>query len=129
SAAQRVTEAGILDSIRNINTNWPGAFFRNGKFSQHEVNASGGGQGYNFYTSLSYYNQEGVLQRSGLQRYTYRTNLDFKRDRLTVSIRSSAGFSQLSGIESEAGVALANPIAAAYLELPYRRLYLPNGKV
>lgn len=129
TAAQRATEAGLLDSIRNINTDWPSVFFRKGKFSQHEVNASGGGQGFNFYTSLSYYKQEGVIIRSGLDRYTFRTNLDFKRDRLSVSVRTTAGFSQLSGIESEAGVALANPIAAAYLELPYRRLYLPNGKV
>ena len=129
SAAQRSMEAASLDSIRNINTDWPSMFTRNGKFSQHEVNASGGGQGFNFYTSLSYYKQEGVLLRSDLDRYTFRTNLDFKRDRLTVSIRTAAGFSQLSGIESEAGVALGNPIAAAYLELPYRRLFLPNGKV
>lgn len=129
SAAQQAAGTATLDSIRQINTDWPSIFFRNAKFNQHEVNASGGGENYNFYTSLSYYNQEGVLQRSGLERYTFRTNLDFKKDRLTMSIRSSAGFSQLSGIESEAGIALANPIAAAYLELPYRRLYLPNGKV
>lgn len=129
TAAQRATEAALLDSIRNINTDWPSVFFRKGQFTQHEVNASGGSQGLNFYTSLSYYKQQGVLLRSGLERYTFRTNLDFKKDRLSVSVRSAAGFSQLSGIESEAGIALANPIAAAYLELPYRRLYLPNGKV
>lgn len=129
TAAQRATEAALLDSIRNINTDWPGVFFRKGKFSQHEVNASGGSQGLNFYTSLSYYKQDGVLIRSGLERYTFRTNLDFKREKLSVSVRSAAGFSQLSGIESEAAIALANPIAAAYLEMPYRRLFLPNGKV
>lgn len=129
TAAQKATEAASLDSIRSINTDWPNVFFRKGKFSQHEVNASGGSQGLTFYTSLSYYKQEGVLIRSNLDRYTFRTNLDFKKDRLSVSVRTSAGFSQFSNIESEAGVALANPIAAAYLELPYRRLYLPNGKI
>lgn len=126
--AQKDLERGLLDSIRGINTNWPDLFFRNAKFSQHEVSASGGTQGLSFFTSLSYFKQEGVVIRSDLERYTFRTNLDFKRDRLTIGLRTVAGFSTLSNIESEAGVALANPIAAAYLELPYRRPFLANGK-
>lgn len=129
SATQKATEAALLDSIKLIDTDWPSLFFRKGKFTQHEVNASGGGQGVTFFTSLGYYKQEGVLQRSNVERYTFRTNLDFKTTRLTVSVRTSAGFSKLNGIESEAGIALANPIAAAYLELPYRRPFLTNGKV
>jgi TonB-linked SusC/RagA family outer membrane protein len=129
TAAQQAAGTAALDSIRQIDLNWPGVFTRNAKFKQHELNASGGGEGFNFYTSLSYFKQEGILQRSNLDRYTFRTNLDFKRDRLSVSIRTGAGFSQQSNIESEAAIALANPIAASYLELPYRRLYLPNGKV
>jgi TonB-linked SusC/RagA family outer membrane protein len=129
SAVQKSSEALLLDSIKKIDTDWPSLFFRNGKFSQHEINASGGSQGLTFYTSLGYYKQEGVLQRSNLERYTFRTNIEFKTSRLTVSLRSSAGFSLLNGIESEAGVALANPIAAAYLELPYRKPFLSNNKV
>ena len=128
TTAQRATEAALLDSIRKIDTDWAGLFFRNGKFSQHEVNASGGSQNINFFTSLSYYKQEGSIIRSKLERYTFRTNLDFKTTRLAVSLRSFAGYSQYNQIESEAGVALANPIAAAYLELPYRRAFLANGK-
>lgn len=127
--AQRATEAALLDSIKQINTDWAGLFFRNAKFQQHEVNASGGNDKLNYYTSLSYYKQEGVIIRSLLERYTFRSNLDFKTDRLSVSVRSSAGFSKLSNIESEAGVALANPVAAAFLELPYRRAFTPAGKV
>ncbi len=126
--AQRATEAGLLDSVRKIDTDWPSLFFRNGGFTQHEVNASGGAPGLTYYTSLSYYKQDGILNRSNLERYIFRTNLDFKTSRLTVSIRSSAGFSKQNNIESEAGVALANPIAAAYLELPYRLPFLSNGK-
>jgi TonB-linked SusC/RagA family outer membrane protein len=124
--AQKDLNAHLLDSIGQINTDWISLFTRDGKFLEQEVNASGGANGMTYYTSLSYYKQEGVLERSDLQRYTYRGNIDFKSDRLTVGIRTSAGFSQLNGIESEAGVALANPIAAAYLELPYKSLY-KNG--
>jgi TonB-linked SusC/RagA family outer membrane protein len=125
---QKDAEKLLLDSIRKIDTDWADIMTRNAKFQQHEVSASGGSQGLSFFTSLSYYKQEGIIIRSDLERYTFRTNLDFKKDRLTISIRSAAGFSKFNNIESEAGVALANAIAAAYLELPYRRPFLPNGK-
>jgi len=127
--AQQAIFNSRLDSIRKIDTDWADIFFRNSQFKQHELNASGGTQNLSFYTSLSTYQQEGILDRSSLDRYTFRGNVDFKSDRLTASIRSSAGYSSQSGIESEAGVALANPIAAAFLELPYRQLYKTPGVI
>ncbi|HVG15081.1 MAG TPA: SusC/RagA family TonB-linked outer membrane protein, partial [Chitinophagaceae bacterium] len=126
---QQAAAARTLDSFSQINTNWPDIFFRKGTFKQHEVNASGGSQGFNFFTSLSAFQQEGVVIRSNLDRYTFRGNLDFKTDRLTVSVRSAAGWSSQGGIESEAAIALANPVAAAYLELPYVSLNKPSGGV
>jgi TonB-linked SusC/RagA family outer membrane protein len=125
--AQQQANRRAYDSLRSINTDWPSIFFRTGRFMQHEVNASGATGGLGFYTSLSYYRQEGTVIRSDLERYTYRGNLDFKSGRLTVQLRSSAGFSKQSGIESEAAIALANPIAAAYLSLPYLRAYNQFG--
>jgi hypothetical protein len=67
--------------------------------------------------------------RSSLDRYTFRGNVDFRTDRLNVNVRTGAGWSNQSGIESEAGIALANPIAAAFLTLPYERLYRPDGNI
>ena len=129
TAAQRLVFDGLLDSVRQINTNWADILFRRSTFQQHELNASGGTQELNFYSSLSVYKQEGILDRSNLDRYTFRTNVDYKANRVTVSMRTYAGYSINSGIESEAGVALANPVAAAYLELPYRKLFRADGKV
>jgi TonB-linked SusC/RagA family outer membrane protein len=127
STTQRATEARLLDSIRGINTFWPDIMTRNARFRQHELNASGGANNISFYTSLSVFNQQGIIHRSNLDRYTFRANVDYKTERLTVAIRSSAGWSSQQLIESEAGVALANPIAAAYLELPYVRFKNPDG--
>lgn len=127
--AQRATEALLLDSVRGINTDWPSIMTRNAKFRQHELNASGGSNNLSFYTSLSVYNQEGIIHRSNLDRYTFRANIDYKTERLTVSVRSAAGWSSQALIESEAGVALANPIAASYLELPYTRFRNDAGRV
>jgi TonB-linked SusC/RagA family outer membrane protein len=127
--AQRTLEAALLDSIKGINTFWPDIMTRNARFKQHEFNASGGANNISFYTSLSVYNQEGIIHRSNLDRYTFRANIDYKTERLTVSVRSAAGWSSQQLIESEAGVALANPVAAAYLELPYVRFKNPNGTI
>jgi TonB-linked SusC/RagA family outer membrane protein len=129
TAAQKAANAASLDSIRAIDTDWPAVFFQKGRFTQHEVSASGGTQNFNFYTSLSAFKQQGGIIRSNLDRYTYRANIDFKTERLTVSVRSSAGWSSLSGIESEGGIFLANPILAAYLELPYVSLNRVGGGV
>lgn len=126
---QQAAARASLDSVRQINTNWQDVFFRNGTFQTHEVNASGGTGNTSFFTSLSYFGQQGVVRRSSLDRYTFRANLDFRTERLQVNLRSGAGWSKQNGIESEAGVALANPIAAAYLTLPYERLYGTNGAI
>jgi TonB-linked SusC/RagA family outer membrane protein len=129
SSSQKLVFDRLLDSVKQINTNWADIFFRRSRFKQHELNASGGSDKITFFTSLSVYQQAGILDRSNLDRYTYRGNLNFKTDRLTASVLTSAGFSSSSGIESEAGVALANPIAAAFLEMPYRKLNRNDGKV
>ncbi|MBD0288588.1 MAG: SusC/RagA family TonB-linked outer membrane protein, partial [Flavisolibacter sp.] len=129
SAAQKAAADATLDSVRKINTDWPSVFFQRGTFRQNEVSASGGSEGVSFYTSLSAFNQEGVIIRSNLDRYTFRANIDFKTERLTVGVRSTAGWSSQSNVESEGGIFLANPVAAAYLELPYRSLYRGDGGV
>jgi TonB-linked SusC/RagA family outer membrane protein len=127
--AQKLVFDRLLDSIKQIDTKWSDIFFRRSTFKQHELNASGGGDKVTFFTSLSVYQQQGIILRSNLDRYTLRTNLNFKTDRLNLSLLTSAGFSSSSNIESEAGVALANPIAAAFLELPYRKLNRADGTV
>jgi len=129
TAAQRTREASMLDSIRQINTDWQDVFFRNGKFQSHEINASGGSNNVNFYTSFNYFKQEGVVLRSALDRYTLRNNVGFKTEKANVQLNMAVGYSKQSGIESEAGIALANPLAAAYLTLPYERLYRPDGSL
>jgi TonB-linked SusC/RagA family outer membrane protein len=127
SPAQKLIFDRLLDSTSQIDTKWADIFFRRSQFKQHELNASGGSDKLTFFTSLSVYQQAGVLERSSLDRYTFRGNLSFKTDRLSASVLTSAGFSGSNNIESEAAVALANPIAAAFLEMPYRKLRKADG--
>ncbi len=68
---------GNLDNIedRNINTDWQDVVFRDDAFQQnHSLSFSGGTEYTNYYVSLSYLDQEGILPRNELQRYTGRVN-------------------------------------------------------
>jgi len=124
--AQKARNAQILDSLRSINTNWFDVFFRNGKFQEHEVNASGGSEKLRFYSSANYYDQEGLAIRSYLKRYAFRTNLDFNDKRLSANLSVGLSYSKNSGIESESSAANANSFAAAYYAMPYEQPYI-NG--
>lgn len=44
-------------------------------------------------------------------------------------VNATFGYSKKNNINSEAGIALANPVAAAYLALPYQPLYKPDGSL
>ncbi|WP_316830451.1 SusC/RagA family TonB-linked outer membrane protein [Pedobacter aquatilis] len=123
------TKAKLLDSISRINTNWADIYFKNGAFQNHQVAASGGNEKTQFYTSLNYYSEDGITERSNLNRYNFRANLDHKDGKFSFSTQAAAGWAKSNFIESEAGVALANPFAAAYLALPWENPYSSNGTI
>lgn len=116
----------ILDSLSNTNADWENIFFRTGKTQEHEISVSGGGERTGFYSSLNYFKQEGISIRSQLERFSFRTNFDFKTDRLTVGINSTLNYATSSNIESENTTAVANPFASVYYALPYEVPY-KNG--
>ncbi len=127
SQAQKDANARILDSLGGINTDWQDIFQRQGSFQSHDFSISGGSDKTQFYTSLGYYNEDGIGERSNLERYTVRLNLSHTADRLTAQFNSTLGYNNRDFIESENGIALANPFAAAYLALPYHKLFREDG--
>jgi TonB-linked SusC/RagA family outer membrane protein len=118
-----------LDSLRGINTNWRDVFQRQGSFTSHDLNLSGGSENTRFFTSAGVYSEDGIGERSSMDRYTIRFNLDHKTDKLNFQLNTTVGYTERSFIESENGIALANPFAAAYLGLPYHKLYKPDGSI
>ena len=126
TAAQKAHD---LDSLGQINTKWDDLFLRRGSFQSHQLSASGGNDNTRFYTAFSYYSQQGIANRSGLDRYNLRLNLDHTSGNFKLGLQTGLGWSKSNFIESEAGVALANPYAAAYLGLPYENPYAANGSI
>ncbi|MCG2614394.1 TonB-dependent receptor [Terrimonas sp. NA20] len=57
-------------------TNWQDAMFRTGQVQNHQLSFSGGKDKTNYYLSVNYFNQEGILIGSDFKRYSTRFSLD-----------------------------------------------------
>ncbi|MEO6819405.1 MAG: SusC/RagA family TonB-linked outer membrane protein [Ginsengibacter sp.] len=117
----------ILDSLKKVNTDWRNFFFQKGKFMEQQIDASGGSEKVQFYSSLNYYNQDGIAVRSGLKRVTLRNNVNFHTNKLSGNLNVSIGYSSSSFIEAEGGSSGNNPLSAVYYALPYEYPYAPDG--
>lgn len=116
----------IIDSLSRINTDWRDEFFQTGKFQEQQVSVSGGSDKVRFYNSLNYYDQDGVAKRTGLTRYSLRSNLDFKDGKFSGSTNLSIGYSQSSFTEGVGGTGNGTSMASVYYALPYEQPYV-NG--
>lgn len=55
---------------------WQSETFRNGLRQQYDMSVSGGKERFNYYLSLGYLNDEGIINNSGLERITFRTKVE-----------------------------------------------------
>jgi TonB-linked SusC/RagA family outer membrane protein len=122
-----MTDAEIAE-LAQTNTDWSDVFFRTGKTVSHELSVSGGNEKTRFFNSLSYFDQEGIAERSDLKRFTFRTNLESKvSDKTSVGYNLSMNYAKQNLIDSENSVTLQNPYAAAYLASPFDAVYNEDG--
>ncbi|MDR2806367.1 MAG: TonB-dependent receptor [Dysgonamonadaceae bacterium] len=57
-------------------TDWVDLITRTGSIQQHNLNIQGGSNQTRFLMALNYFDQQGIIKNSGLQRYTGKLNLD-----------------------------------------------------
>ena len=92
------------------------AFIRNA-----DVSVSGASDNVNYYTSFNYFNQEGIVKSSGLEKYIFRSNLDIK-----ISDKVKAGF-RVNYSRLEQDNALASYSQAAFGILRTQPVYNADG--
>ena len=120
----------ILDSMRNINTDIYGLFFRQGFSQSHELNLSGGSEKTRFYLSGNYFNQEGTDLRAYLKRYTARFNIDHTADKLSIAFNTIIGYSKIDQSEGEwYGNSTRNTFQMSWRAKPYENPYRSDGKL
>lgn len=67
-----------LNPAFNNNVDYQGMFYRTGATQKYNLSVRGGSEGSNYRLSLGYDDAKGVIQNSGLKRYTFTGNLNSK---------------------------------------------------
>lgn len=130
TAAQKARNDFLLDSIRNINTDYKELLFRRGTSQTHEINVSGGADKTRFFLSAGMFDQKGTDLSSRLRRYTARFNLDHTANKLSIQFNTAAGYSITNFSEGELlGNSARNSFQMAWRAKPYENPYRPDGSI
>ena len=68
----------IADDIQNpdgTDTDWQDEIFSSALLQNHSLSVAGGSEGVDYYLAANYYNQDGIIEQSGFDRYSIRMNL------------------------------------------------------
>lgn len=108
-----------LTALRKINTNWQDEIDQVGLTRSHQLSASGGNEKTTFYISGGLFNQRGTVQRTGLERYSGRFNIDHNANsNVKIGINAYAGWSDYRNT-TEANTGIASPLNAIRWANPY----------
>lgn len=68
------------NAIDNVGrgTNWFDLVTRDGSIQQHNLSLNGGNESTKYLLSVNYYDHQGIIKKSGIKRYSFRTNIDQK---------------------------------------------------
>lgn len=83
------------DDITKIGsgTDWQSEIFRDAPVQNHQISFSGGDENLKYFASLNYFDQQGVVDNSGIKRYTGRMNLEYQgSDRLTFGMNLNTSY-------------------------------------
>lgn len=86
-------------------TDWQSELLRNAPIQNHNLSFSGGSSSNKYYVSLDYFDQDGVIRYSGMQRYTARVNVDSKiNERYAFGINLNTSFIQDDYVSNGTGL-------------------------
>ncbi|MEJ2163166.1 MAG: SusC/RagA family TonB-linked outer membrane protein [Robiginitalea sp.] len=102
--------------------NWDEYFFRTGLTQNHNLSLQGGSERFSQFTSLGFFDQEGILKASDLKRFNIRNNLTGKsaNDRFNYGTNISINYSESNEPDriGEEGIN-NNFVIGAYNSVPY----------
>jgi len=124
-AAAGVAPQAFLNSERT-NTDWQDFVFRrNAKSQIHNLSVDGGNDRTNYFFSINYTDQEGMVITNELKRYALRANISHKVNNwLTISNNITLSRTQ-DNDQNNGGNALSGAVAASLRALPNVRIYDP----
>jgi TonB-dependent starch-binding outer membrane protein SusC len=112
------------DRINAANTNWQDQIYQKGPQQNYDLAISGGNENATFRLSTGYLNQRGIVIRTGLERYNFRANSDFKKGRLKIGENLSLSFSNQDPLADNGGRSL---LEHAIKMAPYLPVHNPDN--
>ena len=111
---------------QNTNTDWQDFIYNKNASSQiHNLSLDGGNDRTNYFFSLNYANQEGLVITNNVQRYAIRANLSHKVNKW-FTITNNITLSRTEDNDrNNGGNALSGAVAATLRALPNVRIYDP----
>ncbi len=103
-------------------TDWADVFFDTGITQNHNLTLSSGSENVRQFTSLGYFEQEGILQDSDLTRFNIQSNVDGKssNDKFNYGLNLAVNFSKSNEPNNIGGGGInRNYILGAYQSVPY----------
>ena len=104
--------------------------FRKAPISNYQLSAAGGSEKVQYFLSGNYLKQDGIIKKSGMDRYTVRSNVDAQLSpRLKVGLSFSPTFQSESRVNADGHWASNGIINAALTLLPFIPIYQPGTTV
>ncbi|QKX03761.1 SusC/RagA family TonB-linked outer membrane protein [Aquimarina sp. TRL1] len=103
-------------------TDWADVFFDTAVTQSHNLTISNGSGNIRQFSSLGYFEQEGILENSDLKRFNIQSNVDGKssNDKFNYGINLALNFSKSNEPNGIGGTGInRNPILGAYQSVPY----------
>jgi TonB-linked SusC/RagA family outer membrane protein len=115
-------------------TDWMGLILRNGSVTNHTVTINGGTKSFNYYVSGNYYNQEGTVVNSSMERFALRTNMGLALSSavkltLTMNVNNNSYLnSAVGGTSDGLGPEASGALTAALTYPPYLPVRDESGR-
>jgi TonB-linked SusC/RagA family outer membrane protein len=112
-----------IDRLSNTNTDWYDVIFRTAKTQTHNISLSGGSEKTQYYASLNYLDEQGIVPNNQLKRYGASVKLtnDFN-EKLRVNLDLNFSYKK-----DQTTASIVNPLEYATFANPYERPYDDNG--
>jgi TonB-linked SusC/RagA family outer membrane protein len=115
-------------------TDWKKLILRDGSLTNHTVTINGGTKNFNYYVSGNYYNQDGSVQNSNMERFALRSNMGLTLSpivklTLTMNVNNNSYLnSTVGGTSNGKGPEAAGSLSSALIYPPYMPVRDENGK-
>lgn len=109
-------------------TNWFEEVFRQGYIRNIDLSASGGDEKNSFFVSTGYYDEQGIMVGSSMERINFTINLDHKAtDRISFGTKIKSSYTKTSDLPLQ--LYWASPIYGAQNLLPWENVRDEDGNI